>query len=566
MRQAFACPSDRPSLPIQFLVATLLTIAMLAALPNAAHANAKYAGIVIDAKTGKTLYESSADQPRYPASLTKMMTLYLVFDALKAGRVSLNTAIPVSRNAANEQPSKLGLKPGQTITVENAILALVTKSANDAATAVGEFLGGSEARFAEMMTQRARSLGMSRTTFRNANGLPNSAQKTTARDMARLGLALREHHPRYYKYFSTRSFRYGRNRYGNHNRLLGRVKGVDGIKTGYTRASGFNLVSSVKRNGRHLVAAVFGGKTAGARNAEMRNILDRSFSKASRQKTRKALPRLIAEPRRTSRPKRVAAAATPPPPLPALAPATEPPSTDRAASGAAVDRPAIQIARVKSVGVVEHLSQRPASVEEPAPAASIAGLLAAHSPPDRVATSAEPERPTVPPAADANTTMRGRAPSTLHEQLSRILAAHRDPSNDDGRRNPLRASLAADADAGQSPPPQQPRPAQDSQVSTLRGTVAETSDQPVRPGADRGPFLIQVGAYATPAEAERQLEKISNQASRLVAGTEPVTQPVVAGDRKLYRARFAGFESGRATETCVELRRRSIDCFVMKIR
>ena len=281
MRQAFACPSDRPSLPIQFLVATLLTIAMLAALPNAAHANAKYAGIVIDAKTGKTLYESSADQPRYPASLTKMMTLYLVFDALKAGRVSLNTAIPVSRNAANEQPSKLGLKPGQTITVENAILALVTKSANDAATAVGEFLGGSEARFAEMMTQRARSLGMSRTTFRNANGLPNSAQKTTARDMARLGLALREHHPRYYKYFSTRSFRYGRNRYGNHNRLLGRVKGVDGIKTGYTRASGFNLVSSVQVNGRSIVAVVMGGRTGASRNAQMQKLIAAYLPKAS---------------------------------------------------------------------------------------------------------------------------------------------------------------------------------------------------------------------------------------------------------------------------------------------
>ncbi|MCB1520230.1 MAG: D-alanyl-D-alanine carboxypeptidase [Hyphomicrobiaceae bacterium] len=522
--------------------------------------------MVIDANTGAVLYASKADAERYPASLTKMMTLYMTFDLIEKGRLRYSDQVTISAQASAQPPSKLDLDPGEKITVRDAVRALVTKSANDIAVALAERIAGSERNFARLMTRKAREIGMSRTTFQNASGLPNSEQITTARDMLTLALRLQDDFTKHYEVFNTRQFTYRGKSYRNHNTLLLHYRGTDGIKTGYTRASGFNLVSSVKRNGRHLVAAVFGGKTAGARNAEMRNILDRSFSKASRQKTRKALPRLIAEPRRTSRPKRVAAAATPPPPLPALAPATEPPSTDRAASGAAVDRPAIQIARVKSVGVVEHLSQRPASVEEPAPAASIAGLLAAHSPPDRVATSAEPERPTVPPAADANTTMRGRAPSTLHEQLSRILAAHRDPSNDDGRRNPLRASLAADADAGQSPPPQQPRPAQDSQVSTLRGTVAETSDQPVRPGADRGPFLIQVGAYATPAEAERQLEKISNQASRLVAGTEPVTQPVVAGDRKLYRARFAGFESGRATETCVELRRRSIDCFVMKIR
>lgn len=247
----------------------------------AASANSKYAGIVIDAKTGKTLYAHDADQPRYPASLTKMMTLYLVFEALNQGRVKLNTRIPVSQHAASEQPSKLGLKAGQSITVEQAILALVTKSANDAATATGEFLGGSESKFASMMTAKARSLGMSRTTFRNAHGLPNAAQVTTARDMARLGLALREHFPRQYKYFSTRSFSYGRTRHANHNRLLGKVRGVDGIKTGYTRASGFNLVTSVIDRDRSIVAVVMGGRTGASRNAQMQDLIARYLPKAS---------------------------------------------------------------------------------------------------------------------------------------------------------------------------------------------------------------------------------------------------------------------------------------------
>ncbi|MCR4267325.1 D-alanyl-D-alanine carboxypeptidase [Nitratireductor sp. ZSWI3] len=246
-----------------------------------AAANAKYAGLVMDAKTGEVLYESNADAPRYPASLTKMMTLYLVFEALSSGRISTDTRIPVSRNAAAEPPTNLALKPGQTITVEQVIYGLVTRSANDAATAIAEYLGGSEAKFAAMMTAKARQLGMSRTTFKNAHGLPNSQQKSTARDMARLGVALREHHPRYYKYFSTRSFTFNKRRYGNHNNLLGRIEGVDGIKTGYTRASGFNLVSSVQANGRSIVAVVMGGNTARSRDAHMADLIKRYLKDGS---------------------------------------------------------------------------------------------------------------------------------------------------------------------------------------------------------------------------------------------------------------------------------------------
>ena len=265
---------------IAFRLIALIGIALALGTAPAA-ANSKYAGIVVDAKTGKTLYSYNADELRYPASLTKMMTLYLTFEALNRGKIKLDTRIKFSANAAKEPPTKLGVKAGQSITVEQVIYSLVTKSANDASTAIAEHLGGSEAKFAAMMTAKARALGMSRTTFRNANGLPNSQQMTTARDMAILGIALREHFPRQYKYFSTRSFKFGGSRFANHNRLLGVVRGVDGIKTGYTRASGFNLVSSVVDRDRSIVAVVMGGRTGASRNAQMKDLIARYLPKAS---------------------------------------------------------------------------------------------------------------------------------------------------------------------------------------------------------------------------------------------------------------------------------------------
>lgn len=259
-------------------------LALLLAMPAAA--NSKYAGLVIDAKNGKVLYSSHADSYRYPASLTKMMTLYMLFEALESGRVTKKTRIRFSRHAASMQPTKLGVRAGGSISAEQAIYALVTKSANDAAAAVAEHLGKTESNFARMMTQKARAMGMSKTTFRNASGLPDRRQRTTARDMATLGIALREHFPQYYKYFSARSFKFGKRRFGNHNRLLGTVRGVDGIKTGYTRASGFNLVSSVRSNERSIVAVVMGGRSGKRRNAHMADLIRRYLPSASRGKDR----------------------------------------------------------------------------------------------------------------------------------------------------------------------------------------------------------------------------------------------------------------------------------------
>jgi len=234
---------------------------------------AQYAAIVVDAKTGKTLYSKDANARRYPASLTKMMTLYLTFEALAKGRINKDTPVVFSANAAAEPPTKLGVRKGGAVTVETAILSMVTKSANDSATALGEMLGGSEDSFARMMTAKARQLGMNGTVFRNANGLPNPGQFTTAHDMAVLGIALREHFPQYYGYFSQRSFRYGKRVINGHNRLLGRIKGVDGIKTGYTHASGYNLVTSVADDGRRLVAVVMGGATGRSRDDQMASLV-----------------------------------------------------------------------------------------------------------------------------------------------------------------------------------------------------------------------------------------------------------------------------------------------------
>ncbi|RLP23415.1 D-alanyl-D-alanine carboxypeptidase [Mesorhizobium sp. YM1C-6-2] len=292
VRQLLTGIARRTISSCKLTLAALAALGITSATVPSAQANSKYAAIVVDANTGKTLFSSSADAARYPASLTKMMTLYLTFEALESGRLKTSSKVRFSKNAAAEPPTKLGVKAGGSITVETAILSLVTKSANDSATALAELLGGSEAGFARMMTAKARQLGMTGTIFRNAHGLPNPAQHTTARDMATLGIALHEHFPQYYDYFSTRSFTYGKQRLANHNRLLGRIKGVDGIKTGYTRASGFNLASSVSDGNRRIVAVVLGGQTGKSRDNHMAELIRTWLPKAS---TRRGSGDLVAK-------------------------------------------------------------------------------------------------------------------------------------------------------------------------------------------------------------------------------------------------------------------------------
>ena len=263
----------------------------LAGVSVPAHA-AKYAAIVIEEDSGRVLFARNADKLRYPASLTKIMTLYLLFEDISAGRLTLKSRIPVSKVAAGRSPSKLYLKPGQSISAEQAIYALVTKSANDVATAVAEKLAGTERAFAKRMTRKARALGMSRTTFRNASGLPHSKQLSTARDMARLAIAMRRDFPQYFKYFSTKSFNWKGRKFGNHNKLLSKFDGTDGIKTGYINASGFNLVATVTRKNVRLIGVVFGGKTSRSRDAHMMDILERQFKRFKPAQARQQLAAL----------------------------------------------------------------------------------------------------------------------------------------------------------------------------------------------------------------------------------------------------------------------------------
>jgi D-alanyl-D-alanine carboxypeptidase len=262
----FPRPLWRVVAAVFVLFFSLISTAAVAGVPRA------YAGIVVDAKAGKVLYSSDADSLRYPASVSKVMTLYILFQELSAGRVQLTDKMPVSRWAASASPTKLGLRPGATITVDNAIKAIVTLSANDMARVVAEYLGGSEPDFAKRMTATARSLGMSHTTYVNASGLPDSRQVTTVRDQSLLAMAIYEHFPKYYAYFQTRSFSYGRRTYGNHNNLLG-SNGIDGIKTGYTGAAGYNLMTASRVDGKHIVVVAFGFPSAGKRDAKVRDLV-----------------------------------------------------------------------------------------------------------------------------------------------------------------------------------------------------------------------------------------------------------------------------------------------------
>ena len=272
------------------LVLVALALSLVGVSASATPAEAKYAAIVIDAETGAVLHETNADTKNFPASLTKMMTLYMLFEALERGDVSLTDKLSVSARAAKQQPSKLGLKSGSTITVESAIRALVTKSANDVAVVVAEALGETEWGFAKLMTAKAKKLGMSRTNFANASGLPDSRQLSTARDMATLSLALIEDFPQYYHYFSLDSFTYKGKTYANHNKLLNSYDGVDGIKTGYTKASGYNIAVSSVQNGRRLICIVFGGKTAGVRNRNATALLDQAFASTADIAVKKKAP------------------------------------------------------------------------------------------------------------------------------------------------------------------------------------------------------------------------------------------------------------------------------------
>jgi D-alanyl-D-alanine carboxypeptidase len=297
---------------------------------------APYADIVVDANSGAVLQATNPDARRHPASLTKIMTLYLLFEQLEAGKLKLDSPLKVSAEAAGQTPTKLGLKPGGTLAVEDAIKGMVTRSANDAAVVVAEAIAGNEGDFAKLMTRKAQALGMTNTVYKNASGLPDDNQVTTARDQSTLGRAIQERFPRYYKYFSIRSFTFRGEAIANHNRLLGKVEGVDGIKTGYINASGFNLVTSVHRGNRYLVAVVMGGSSGGSRDARMRELISDKIAQASTKRTApmiaeasgtsdvKPEPMVVTKAKAEAKPEPVVAAKAEPKPEPMVVTKPEP--------------------------------------------------------------------------------------------------------------------------------------------------------------------------------------------------------------------------------------------------
>jgi len=507
--------------------ASLCLLAACAALSAPAAAAPRYAAMAIDANTGAVLHNQAGDEPRYPASLTKMMTLYMTFELIELGRLSYTSTIKMTQEGADAAPSKLEIKPGTEITVLDAIKALVTKSANDVAVALAQHIAGSEANFASLMTRKARTIGMTGTTFKNASGLPAPEQVTTARDMLTLAMHLRDDFPRHYELFSTRVFNYGGDSYRNHNGLLTRYRGTDGIKTGYTRLSGFNLVASVNRDGKRVVAAVFGGRTARVRDNMMEQLLNKSLAKASTQVTRK--PSLVAHApqplraRRSAPPPVATAAVRPPAPPPAATQAPAPPSSvatvPEASAGAG---PAITMAKVRRVLMSSDAKRQ-------------SGTASADTLPRFV-----PAVDTLRKEPAATTPAPGQPPSTLQAQAE-ALGGPADP-----QPKPITTSANAEPQAEARAEP------------TAKPKAPQASREP------RGGFEIQIGAFSDSAEAERNMASARQRAGGLLNSYSAVAVPAQKGSGQVYRARFKGFDASAAASACGQLKKLQIDCFVIK--
>ena len=466
---------------------------------------ARYSSLVIDTGTGEVLYARSADQRRYPASLTKMMTLYMTFEALEQGRLRLDQPLKVSRRAAGQTPSRLGLKAGQTITVNQVILAMVTKSANDAATVVAEALGGTEIGFAQMMTDRAHRMGMVRTRFTNATGLHNRRQRSTARDMSTLAMSLMTDFPQFYHYFSTPEFSYSGRRHQNHNGLLDTYRGTDGIKTGYTRASGFNLVVSVERNDRRLVGVVFGGRSPRSRDVHLRQLMDQAFARPSKVKL---IGRPRVKPTQMARENAGSAALTP----------AEPPERMPAISPAAIVATALPPPPAAEIAVIEAGSARAAPAPVPLPRANPASRTKA--------------------TQDARPVLRKRSADEVGE-----------PGD---TRDPLAIT-------------NQRRRAGQQGAEATRGPLDEqTSDRPGEvTNRQQDLWAIQVGAFRRFASARQQVLRAARAQPRLLTGTEIVISAVENQGKTLYRARLSGLTETDARNVCKSLKRSDIGCLTI---
>ena len=474
-----------------------------------------FSAYAVDGNSGRVLYGRDENELRHPASLTKVMTLYLLFEQLEKRRLSLDSELHVSHHAASQSPTKLGLRPGATIRVEDAIKSIVTKSANDMAVAVAEQIGGDEDTFARMMTHKAHALGMSRTLYRNASGLPNDEQMTTAKDMVTLGRAIHDKFPRYYHYFSTPSFRYAGQFMPNHNHLMEQVEGMDGIKTGYTRLSGFNLLSSVNRNGHYLVSVVLGGKTRLGRDRIMADLIQAQLDKCATTRTASVVE--------------------------------ENPALEQVAEAIPV---------VQHVGedapAVETLSDDEA--ENPRDAAPVAAAPAKPAPaPVQVAALQEAPEPRARPAFVSGVTKPAEADRMATGSIRPRLTSL------DGST----AHVVGEATATPSARRAARQLAQEAKTAPVHVAKAEVAEPP-HAAPVHGGWMIQIGATDDMAKANDLLSRAKTQSHGTLAAAKPFTEKVQKGAGTLYRARFAGLQADTAEEACKALKRSGFSCFATK--
>jgi D-alanyl-D-alanine carboxypeptidase len=562
--------------------------------------NPAFSSIMVDGNSGATLSATNPDASRHPASLTKIMTLYLLFERLDAGKMKLDTEMNVSEHASDQAPTKLGLRPGQTIAVEDAIKGLVTRSANDAAVVIAEAIAGDEGDFAKLMTRKARALGMVRTVYRNASGLPDDEQVTTARDQATLGRAIQDRFPRYYRYFSTTAFNYHGHSIRNHNKLLGDVEGVDGIKTGYTHASGFNLVTSMRRGNRHLVGVVLGGRSGGSRDTIMRGLLAENLEKAATKRTVAAITERnssdanadVAEAAAASRPPQTVqvqgavqvASAEPAAPLPERSTAPAPVSRSiLAAAAAAVPPPPAKTEPAPFTnGVIQtqQISAIPGSSEPMKPVK--VKTVQVKAGPMKLASATGQAQP-VTPVANALPPAR----QDVAETSSAVVAKTETNRVEVARSEPVKPQ--------QTRPEMPPQPAGHGTGNGILGVLPASSLAPsstqqasasqvlayadpapnapqtiqqngaIKPVAAHTGWIIQVGALDSETEAQERIEAARSQAKGLLTKADPFTEPVVGkGDKKLFRARFAGLDRDQAEAACRTLKRSDISCITIK--
>ena len=499
----------------------------------------QFSSIIVDANSGATLASNSPDGVRHPASLTKVMTLYLLFERLEANKMTLDTEMPVSEHASEQDPTKLGLRPGSTLRVEDAIKGVVTKSANDAAVVIAEAIGGDEDDFAKLMTRKARALGMTRTVYVNASGLPADEQNTTARDQAILARALQDRFPKYYRYFATEAFNFHGHTIHGHNHLLGSVEGVDGIKTGYTRASGFNLITNLRRGNRHLVGVVMGGRSGGSRDAIMRSLLAENLEKAASTRTVAAITERspadanadVAEDVAQSRPTQavqvqgavqVASASSEPaaqPPIRSVKPSV------LAAATAAVPPPQSKpepepftngVIQTQSIAAIPGSSEpmkpvKVKTVQIKAGQVKIASAVASQPTPitNSIPSTPRAELPETSGAVVAKAEAGGPPTAEMPQQ----------PANF-GTGNGVLGTLPA-SNAPASPPSQAMAYADPkSQPQAIQQNGA------IKPVAAHTGWIIQVGALESESEARERIEAARNQAHGLLSKADPFTEAV----------------------------------------